>query len=551
MSTAVMAGEAKAATKIERISTARLFGINAMWFGQGAHWPPINFVLLPFMATLIAGGSADLLIGRVSAAGNLFALLAPILAGWLSDRTSTRWGRRRPWILAGTVVNLAGLGLLAFSGAQLPLAFAYMLVQLTFNLAGGAYAAVIPDVVPPADRGRASGSLGMMNGLGAVAGLAAVTAAVALFGETRTGIVVGFAAIALILAVTTVITLLAADEPARPSQLRPAMQLDPAAVVAAAAAVIAVVAWIAFLFIPMSPLSIVAGLTCFGAGLVAGFVGARVPAIRGFFAAFRNHDFFWTFSTRAFVMMGIYTIYPFLALYFRQVIRVHNPNTLAGYWGLAVLAGGILPAIIGGHLSDRFGKRKVFVYASGGMQAAVASVLLFGLVKSVTLVFVLGVLFGIGYGLYVAVDWAIACDVLPDREKSSGRDMGLWHVAFTLPPALATSLGSALYSRAPRSGSCWAPCSSAGSAACGSLSPCPSSPVAFAARSATRQAARECRRVSTPSTTSRSFPQDPPRGSTSRNGPSPSTARSTSRRHGPGMSSRDCPRRTSPSTSTA
>jgi Na+/melibiose symporter-like transporter len=436
MSTAVIAGKATAPTKSERMSTVRLLGINAMWFGQGAHWPPINFVLLPFMATLIAGGSADLVIGRVSAAGNLFALLAPILAGWLSDRTSTRWGRRRPWILAGTAVNMVGLGLLAFSGAQLPLAFAYMLVQLSFNLAGGAYAAVIPDVVPPADRGRASGSLGMMQGLGAVAGLAAVTAATALFGETRTGIVVGFSSIALIIAVTTVITLLAVHETARPA-LHPPLQLDPNAVVAAVAAAIAVVAWIAFLFIPFSILDIAAGLTCLGTGLVAGFVGARVPAIRGFFVAFRNHDFFWTFLTRAFVMMGIYTIYPFLALYFRHVIGVHNPNTLAGYWGLAVLGGGILPAVIGGHLSDRLGKRKLFVYASGALQAAVASVLLFGLVKSVTFVFVLGVLFGIGYGLYVAVDWAIACDVLPDRERSSGRDMGLWHIAFTLPPALA------------------------------------------------------------------------------------------------------------------
>ncbi len=393
MSTAVIAGSTTASTKSERISTVRLLGINAMWFGQGAHWPPINFVLLPFMATLIAGGSADLVIGRVSAAGNLFALLAPILAGWLSDRTSTRWGRRRPWILAGTAVNMAGLGLLAFSGAQLPLAFAYMLVQLSFNLAGGAYAAVIPDVVPPADRGRASGSLGMMNGLGAVAGLAAVTGATALFGETRTGVVVGFTAIALILAITTVITLIAVEEPASASPLHPALQLHPTVVVAVVAAAIAVVAWIAFLFIPFSALGVAAGLTCLGAGLVAGFVGARVPAIRGFFVAFRNHDFFWTFATRAFVMMGIYTIYPFLALYFRHVIGVHNPNTLAGYWG-----------------------------------------------RSVALVFVLGVLFGIGYGLYVAVDWAIACDVLPDREKSSGRDMGLWHIAFTLPPALAPAV---------------------------------------------------------------------------------------------------------------
>jgi Na+/melibiose symporter-like transporter len=437
MSTAAIAGTPTASATRERMSTVRLLGINAMWFGQGAHWPPINFVLLPFMATLIAGGSADLMIGRVSAAGNLFALIAPILAGWLSDRTSTRWGRRRPWILAGTAVNLVGLGLLAISGAQLSLAFAYMLVQLSFNLAGGAYAAVIPDVVPPADRGRASGSLGMMNALGAVAGLAAVTGATALFGETHTGVIVGFAAIALILAITTVITLIAVREPANPALPHTAIQLDSTVVVAGVAATIAVVTWIAFLFIPWSPLAIAAGITCFGAGLVAGFTGARVPAIRGFFSAFRNHDFFWTFATRAFVMMGIYTIYPFLALYFRQVIHVHNPNTLAGYWGLAVLAGGILPAIIGGHLSDRIGRRKVFVYASGALQAAVASILLFGLIKSIAVVFVMGVFFGIGYGLYVAVDWAIACDVLPDREKSSGRDMGLWHIAFTLPPALA------------------------------------------------------------------------------------------------------------------
>ena len=66
--------------------------------------------------------------------------------------------------------------------------------------------------------------------------------------------------------------------------------------------------------------------------------------------------------------------------------------------------------------------------------------LLFGLVKSVFVIFALGVVFGIGYGLYVAVDWALACDVLPDRERSSGRDMGLWHVAFTLPPALAPAI---------------------------------------------------------------------------------------------------------------
>jgi MFS family permease len=136
----------------------------------------------------------------------------------------------------------------------------------------------------------------------------------------------------------------------------------------------------------------------------------------------------------------VYTIYPFFALYLRDVVKVDHPNTLAGYWGLAVLCAGILPAVVGGYLSDRWQKRKAFVYAAGALQAAVASVLLFGLVRSIPVIFLMGVVFGVGYGLYVAVDWAIACDVLPDRERSSGRDMGLWHIAFTLPPALAPAV---------------------------------------------------------------------------------------------------------------
>ena len=53
-----------------RMTTRRLLAINAMWLGQGAHWPPISFQLVPVAAFMIAGGSADLLIGRVYSAGN-------------------------------------------------------------------------------------------------------------------------------------------------------------------------------------------------------------------------------------------------------------------------------------------------------------------------------------------------------------------------------------------------------------------------------------------------------------------------------------------------
>jgi Na+/melibiose symporter-like transporter len=273
-----------------------------------------------------------------------------------------------------------------------------------------------------------------------VVGLAAVTATLAVLHESRLGLTIGYAAVGCVLLITATVSVIAIKESPHPPVRHAALAFDHGVTVAGGAGVVAVAAWLAILLAPLGPLMVPMILLAVGAVLVAVAWGLREPAIRGFFSAFRNGDFFWTFATRAFVMMGIATIQPFLAVYFREAIHAKNPGTLAGEWGLALLAGAIIPAAVGGHLSDRVGRRKPFVYAAGALQALVASVLLFGLLRSIPLIFVLGVIFGIGYGLYVAVDWALAVDVLPDRERSSGRDMGLWHVAFTLPPALAPAI---------------------------------------------------------------------------------------------------------------
>src|SRR2546430_389694 len=321
-----------------RLSFGRLAAINAFWFGGGAHWQPIYIALIPVGATLIAGRDADLLIGRVTAAGGVFALLTPILVGWLSDRTVTRWGRRRPWMVAGTVLNIIGLGLLALSASQLTFIAAYLLVQLSNNAAGAAYTGVIPDVVRAEDRGRASGLLGTMNQLGTVVGVGLVGLTFKLYGDTRAGLLAGYGVVAVIMAITLLITVIAVKENPHPALPRErAREIEPSA-------------------------------------------------------------------------------------------RVR------------VGGGAIIPSMIGGVLSDRTGRRKLFVYISSAMQAVVVSVLLFGLVRSLTLLYVLGILYGIGYGAYYAVDWALACDVLPNREEAAGRDMALWHVSFTLPQVLAPAI---------------------------------------------------------------------------------------------------------------
>ena len=424
-----------------RLSLARMLAINAYWFGGGAHWQPITISLLPIGALLVAPRAADLVIGRANAAGNLFALLVPIAVGWLSDRTVSPWGRRRPWIAVGTAVNVVGLLMLGLAPTAAALVIGYLVVQIGFNLAGGAFNGVIPDVVPADQRGRASGLLGMMNQLGIVVGLLLTILILSSLGQNRIGMLAGYVMIAVVLSATMVITLVAVKEP---RVIRPARRSRPSVGVAGAVCILSSAAaiGIAFtlllfetgrMFLPLLALS-------FAAGAMAYLSGRRLMALRAFFSAFTNHDFFWTFTTRFLVQLGIYTILPWIALYFRDVVHSRDYSIAAAYWSLGVLGGAVPTSIIGGLLSDRFGRRKLFVYISSAVMALVASVLVFGLVDSLPVLYLLGIVFGLGYGCYYSVDWALACDVLPDSKNAAGRDMALWHIAFALPAALGATL---------------------------------------------------------------------------------------------------------------
>jgi len=450
---------AATAARSERLGRGRMAAVNAFWFGQAAHWQPLFISLVPVSALLVVSHKdADLLIGRATAAGGVFALLVPILAGFLSDRTRSRWGRRRPWMVAGTALNVLGLGLLAAAVSPLFLVLAYLVVQGSNNVAGAAYAGIIPDVVPASQRGTASGMLGTMNGVGTVAGVGAVFVVLTVLGSTRAGVVAGYACVAIILLLTLLITVRAAHE--QPSDHLPAaprIALSRNALATGALFALTTLGVLVMLVAPLGGalLPLALGTTLTAAGTVA--LGARMPALRAFFSAFRDHDFFWTFATRALMQMGIFSIVPFMTLYFSDVVDAgrpgsHNAGAESALWLLAVLGAGIAPALIGGHLSDRWHRRKRFVYIAGALQVGAASVLLFSLIGTPLALYGLGIVFGVGYGMYYAVDWALACDVLPDADRAAGRDMALWHIALTLPQVLAPAILAGVLHRLNESG---------------------------------------------------------------------------------------------------
>src|SRR4029079_17580802 len=108
----------------------------------------------------------ELMNGLVPALGALLSLVATPVAGALSDRSTHTWGRRRPYLVLGTAINILFLLLLARiggSGGILLFLLATLGVQLGSNTAGGPYAGLIPDVVPEETRGAASGWLALMT----------------------------------------------------------------------------------------------------------------------------------------------------------------------------------------------------------------------------------------------------------------------------------------------------------------------------------------------------------------------------------------------------
>jgi Na+/melibiose symporter-like transporter len=377
-----------------RLSAAGQLWLSLYWLAYNLQWAALLAIVLPSQVAAIVGEPRkELATGLVLGGGAFLSLVLTPLAGAWSDRSRSRFGRRHPFLVLGTLLNVLFLLAMGPMAAGTPLAWfmlAYLGVQFGSNLAGGPYAALIPDLVPESQRGAASGWMALMSTLGMLAG---VVLAGQLAGPGRYVAIDGLLSAALVLAMLATVLGVRERRPV-PGSGRDSM----------------------------------------------------APARRGFFPDPREHrDFYWVLGTRTLVGMGIYTVFSFFQFFLADVLRVARPEQQTSYLIGAIVAAGIPTSLVGGARSDRVG-RKPIIYLSGGVMAA-ASVLFVaaGALQSLPAIFAVGALFGLGYGAYQAVDWALAVDVLPGGGEAA-RDMGIWHVALVLPQVLAPALSGVLLS---------------------------------------------------------------------------------------------------------
>ena len=383
--TSLPAALAEPVVPVRRGWIALIFAANlGVWM---AFFTPIQ-VLLPQQVERIAPADKEAMLAVVTGLGALAAVLVNPLAGALSDRTCLRlagreFGRRHVWTAGGAVLGALALVLLARQQTIAGVALGWVAAQVCFNAMLASLTAAIPDRVPVVQRGGVSGWVGIPQALGLVVGAVLVTTLVR-------GTLAGYAVIALaVLLLSLPFALLTADDPL-PRAHRPALRL-------------------------------------------------RELAASMWIDPRRHPDFAWAWITRFLVQIGnaLGTLY--LLYFLTDGVRHPDPEGALLVLILLYTLGMILTAVVAGRLSDRSGRRKVFVITSGVAMAVAALLLAAAPVWSMAIVAAL--LLGAGYGVYLSVDAALITEVLP-RATDRAKDLGVINIANSAPQVLGPAISA-------------------------------------------------------------------------------------------------------------
>jgi MFS family permease len=425
-------------------------GINSYWFGLNVASGVITPVLLPYLVALfVPAAQKNSYLATIRVIGLAVAMMVQPLAGMLSDRNRSRWGRRRPFILGGTLLDLLFLlvvgasplflnsSLDSFFGTAFGVKTAYavllggiVLLQVSSNLAHGALQGLIPDLVPETERGRSSGVKAVMELLPAFL----VIFIGPLVDGGRIWLTVGIIMAALL--ITLITTLYSARE--KPLKGIPSggvgrRVLRLAALTAIFVLVTQAAVWLvresgarlqesgASLALQLIVVGLAGLAGMAGAILIGVYLGAGVGIGR---QARQQRPFVWWVINRLLFLAAVGSIQGFAQYYMSDVLHMENAATMTTVL-LGVVALFLIPsALIGGNLADRIGRRRL-VSLAGLVAGSGTAILLF--VSEIPLVLICGCIIGTGTGVFMATNWALGTDLVPKEEAA--RYLGISNLA--------------------------------------------------------------------------------------------------------------------------
>ncbi|MFI1018316.1 MFS transporter [Streptomyces sp. NPDC020965] len=355
----------------------------------------ITFALAtPIVATLglkvneIAPDRKEEVLALVMAVGAVAAFLLNPVFGHLSDRTRSRFGRRRPWILGGLAAGLPATAVMATATTSTQLIAGWLLAQAAYNAALAALSAVIADRVPPHQQATVSG----------------------LFGSAAfAGVVPGLVLVGLLPGNTTALFLIPAAAGVVGGALAWTLLREPPTPAAA----------------PAAPVSV---RTVLGSLL---FDPRTAPA----FAVVWSQRFLLQFANALIGTFGLYFLMSRLDMTTAQAAALLSAT------GLLSLAGNVVAAAVFGRLASRTGAYRAFIVGSGVLMTTAMVIKMVS--ASVWPVYLATVLAAIGLGAFYAVDLALVLRVMP-QDGDSARYLGVFNIAKALPQTLAPLLAPLL-----------------------------------------------------------------------------------------------------------
>ena len=353
---------------------------------------PVTVSMAIKVTTIVGADQATTAQGLILGIGAIAALIGNPLFGRLSDRTTSRWGRRRPWMVGGSIALALCLFVIAIGDNVPTLIVAWFCAQLAANACFAAYLATIADQVPPSQAAKVSALGGVMQNVG-------VLAAIYVAGLFTTAMLPLF--------------------------------MVPAAIG-------------------------VAGMVVYSAVLPDKRL-LQKPASRGlaswvetFWVSPRRHpDFAWAFVSRFLLVLGSFMFSTFRFFWMTDHLKLNiEQATQAVFVGVLIYT--VVLVVVGqtaGFLSDRLGRRKVFVFASTALFAVGLGLLT--QVHSVEMFYLVEAILGAAYGIYMGVDLALVLAVLP-RQEDAAKDLGVFNIANAAPQSLAPFLGAFLIAGAAK-----------------------------------------------------------------------------------------------------
>ncbi|MEJ2265977.1 MAG: MFS transporter [Anaerolineales bacterium] len=364
---------------MKRATPRAIIFINTYWIGLSFMWNSLHVIILPaVLLHLVPEAFKNTYLGVLTFFGLVIAMIVQPISGSLSDRWHSRWGRRRPLILIGTAFDFIFLALLGWAGGFWWLAIGYLGLQLTSNMAHGPVQGLLPDRIPPEQMGVASGVKNVMDMVGII--ISSVVMGIFVAPDVRHP-VMAITMVGVVLAGSAAVTLVGTKEKASNEQENArAMQRAESTSL------------------------------------------PKMLQIRQ--ELHQNSGYWWLIASRFAFLFGVYGVQVFAQYYVRDVLRPANPVQLTGNLMGAIALGITLFALLGGWLGDRFGHKRILVFAS--VVGSIGFLLMIGARTSGTLL-VFGSVVGIGTGLFSTANWALANELAPSSQ--AGKYLGLTNLA--------------------------------------------------------------------------------------------------------------------------